>query len=102
MTEQQSNLSESDLVSRAAALYTHINDMLDAEGQIQAFIHYHFGYTYATERLADKLEGLGVDSSWHVLDLCCGWVCGTWRPGSRPGRPHHLRGGCPARSRACR
>ena len=73
MTEKQSNLSESEQVSRAAELYTHINDVLDAEGQIQGFVHYHLGFTYATEQLANKLEGLGVDSSWHVLDVCCGW-----------------------------
>lgn len=73
MTEQQPNFSDSEQVSRAADLYTHINDVLDAEGQIQGFIHYHLGFTYATEQLANKLEGLGVDSSWHVLDLCCGW-----------------------------
>ena len=75
MTEKQkqSNPSESEQVSRAAELYTHINDVLDGEGQIQGFVHYHLGFTYATEQLADKLEGLGVDSSWHVLDLCCGW-----------------------------
>jgi len=71
--QKQSNLSESEQVSRAAGLYTHINDVLDAEGQYHAFIHYHLGFQYATEQLADKLEGLGVDSSWHVLDLCCGW-----------------------------
>jgi SAM-dependent methyltransferase len=71
--QKQSNLSESEQVSRAAGLYTHINDVLDAEGQIQGFIHYHLGFQYSTEQLADKLEGLGVDSSWHVLDLCCGW-----------------------------
>jgi ubiquinone/menaquinone biosynthesis C-methylase UbiE len=75
MTEKQmqSNRPESEQVSQAAELYTHINDVLDAEGQMQAFIHYHLGFTYATAQLADKLEGLGVDSSWHVLDLCCGW-----------------------------
>jgi len=73
MTEKQSNLSDSEQVSRAAELYTHINDVLDGEGQIQGFIHYHLGFTYATEQLANKLEGLGVDKSWHVLDLCCGW-----------------------------
>ena len=71
--QQQSNPSEIEQVSRAAELYTHINDVLDAEGQMQGFIHYHLGFTYATEQLADKLEGLGVDSSWHVLDVCCGW-----------------------------
>jgi len=71
--QQQSNPSESEQVSRAAELYTHINDVLDAEGQIHGFVHYHLGFTYATEQLADKLEGLGVDSSWHVLDVCCGW-----------------------------
>jgi ubiquinone/menaquinone biosynthesis C-methylase UbiE len=73
MSKKQSNLSDSEQVSRAAELYTHINDVLDAEGQIQGFVHYHLGFTYATEQLADKLEGLGVDSSWHVLDVCCGW-----------------------------
>jgi ubiquinone/menaquinone biosynthesis C-methylase UbiE len=75
MTEKQrqSNPSESEHVSRAAELYTHINDVLDGEGQIQGFVHYHLGFQYATEQLADKLEGLGVNSSWHVLDLCCGW-----------------------------
>lgn len=73
MTEKQSNPSDSEQVSRAAELYTHINDVLDGEGQIQGFIHYHLGFTYATEQLANKLEGLGVDKSWHVLDLCCGW-----------------------------
>ncbi len=71
--QKQSNPSESEQVSRAAELYTHINEVLDAEGQYQAFIHYHLGFSYATEQLANKLEGLGVDSSWHVLDLCCGW-----------------------------
>ena len=71
--QKQSNPSESEQVSRAAELYTHINDVLDAEGQIQGFVHYHLGFQYATEQLADKLEGLGVDSSWHVLDVCCGW-----------------------------
>ena len=71
--QKQSNPSESEQVSRAAELYTHINDVLEAEGQYHAFIHYHLGFAYATEQLANKLEGLGVDSSWHVLDLCCGW-----------------------------
>jgi ubiquinone/menaquinone biosynthesis C-methylase UbiE len=71
--QQQSDLSDSEKVSRAASLYTHINDVLDAEGQIQGFVHYHLGFGYATEKLADKLEGLGVDKSWHVLDVCCGW-----------------------------
>ena len=75
--QKQSNLSESEQVSRAAGLYTHINEILDGEGQIQGFIHYHLGFQYATEQLADKLEGLGVDSSWHVLDLCCGWAVPT-------------------------
>lgn len=72
-TQMQPNLSETEQVSRAAELYTHINDVLDAEGQIQGFVHYHLGFTYATEQLADKLEALGVDKSWHVLDVCCGW-----------------------------
>jgi ubiquinone/menaquinone biosynthesis C-methylase UbiE len=71
--QTQSNSSESEQVSRTAALYTHINDILDAAGQIQGFVHYHLGFQYATEQLANKLEGLGVDSSWHVLDVCCGW-----------------------------
>jgi len=71
--QRQSNPSESEQVSLAAELDTHINDVLDSEGQIQGFVHYHLGFTYATEQLADKLEGLGVDSSWHVLDVCCGW-----------------------------
>ena len=75
--QKQSNLSESEQVSRAAGLYTHINEILDGEGQIQGFIHYHLGFQYATEQLADKLEGLGVNSSWHVLDLCCGWAVPT-------------------------
>ena len=71
--QNYSNPSESEQVSRAAELYTHINDVLDAEGQIHGVVHYHLGFTYATEQLAGKLEGLGVDSSWHVLDVCCGW-----------------------------
>jgi ubiquinone/menaquinone biosynthesis C-methylase UbiE len=71
--QKQSDLSESELVSRAAGLYTHINDVLDAAGGIQGFVHYHLGFQYATEQLTQKLEGLGVDSSWHVLDVCCGW-----------------------------
>jgi ubiquinone/menaquinone biosynthesis C-methylase UbiE len=71
--QKQSNFSESEQISRAAGLYTHINDVLDGEGQIQAFVHYHLGFQHATEQLANKLESLGVDSSWHVLDVCCGW-----------------------------
>ena len=71
--QKQSNLSESEQVAQAAGLYTHINDILDGEGQIQAFVHYHLGFQYATEQLANKLEGLVVYSSWHVLDVCCGW-----------------------------
>ena len=71
--QKQSNPSESEQVARAAGLYTHLNDVLDAAGQIQGFVHYHLGFQYATEQLANKLEGLGVDSSWHVLDVCCGW-----------------------------
>ena len=71
--QNQSNLSESELVSRAAGLYTHINDVLDAACGMQGFVHYHLGFQYATEQLANKLEGLGVDSSWQVLDVCCGW-----------------------------
>ncbi len=61
-------------VERAAELYTLINDLQDARGQGgQASIHYHLGFQYATEALADKLTELGVDSSWRLLDLCCGW-----------------------------
>ena len=71
--QKQSNPSESEQVSRAAGLYTHLNDVLDAAGQIQGVVHYHLGFQYATEQLANELEGLGVDSSWHVLDVCCGW-----------------------------
>jgi ubiquinone/menaquinone biosynthesis C-methylase UbiE len=71
--QTQSAPASSEHVSRAAGLYTHINDLLDAQGQIQGFIHYHLGFQHATEALADKLEGIGVDSSWRLLDLCCGW-----------------------------
>ena len=65
--QKQSNPSEIEQVARAAELYTHLNDALDAEGQYHAFIHYHLGFSYATEQLANKLEGLGVDSSWHLI-----------------------------------
>ena len=43
MSEKQkhSNPSESEQVSRAAGLYTHLNDVLDAAGQIQGVVHYH-------------------------------------------------------------
>jgi ubiquinone/menaquinone biosynthesis C-methylase UbiE len=75
MSEERtrSTTSDNEQVSRAAGLYTHINDLLDARGQIQGFIHYHLGFQHATQSLADKLEGLGVDSSWRLLDVCCGW-----------------------------
>jgi len=64
----------SEQVARAASLYTHINDLRSAQSnQQQVAIHYHLGLQYATEALADKLAGLGVDSSWRLLDLCCGW-----------------------------
>ncbi len=63
-----------DRVRQAASLYTHINSLRDAQGQaVQAAVHYHLGFQYATEALADKLAGLGVDSSWRLLDVCCGW-----------------------------
>ena len=61
-------------VRRAAELYTLINDLQGArDGSIQTAIHYHLGFRYATEALADKLADLCVDSSWRLLDLCCGW-----------------------------
>lgn len=63
-----------ELVLQAAGLYTHINDRLDAEGgQVQGEVHYHLGFDYATKALADKLSDLQVDTSWKLLDLCCGW-----------------------------
>lgn len=72
MTEQTPNVG--DYVSRAAALYAHINDLRDVLGQnLEQAPHYHLGLTYATEALAGKLQALGVDSSWRLLDLCCGW-----------------------------
>jgi hypothetical protein len=66
--------SASEPVNRAAGLYAHINDLLDAQGrQLQGVIHYHLGLQYATEALAEKLADLGVDAAWHLLDVCCGW-----------------------------
>jgi ubiquinone/menaquinone biosynthesis C-methylase UbiE len=72
MSDEQKQ-SAGEQVSCVAGLYTHINDLLDEQGRIQGFVHYHLGFQYATEKLADKLEGLGVDASWRVLDVCCGW-----------------------------
>ena len=74
MSEQNQELSADEKVKRAAELYTLINDLQDGSGQgAQGVIHYHLGFQYATEALADKLSDLGVDSSWRLLDLCCGW-----------------------------
>lgn len=75
MSENKDNTGTpaTELVLQAAGLYTHINDRLDEAGQVQGEIHYHLGFNYATESLADKLGDLGVDSSWQILDLCCGW-----------------------------
>jgi ubiquinone/menaquinone biosynthesis C-methylase UbiE len=74
-----------ELVQQAAGLYTHINDRMDAEGQMQGAVHYHLGFDYATEALADKLQSLGVDSSWQLLDICCGWGVPTRYLASRFG-----------------
>lgn len=71
--QMQSTPSDSEQVSRAAGLYTHINELLDPLGELKGVIHYHLGFQHATESLANKLEGLGVDSSWRLLDVCCGW-----------------------------
>jgi SAM-dependent methyltransferase len=64
---------ENEQVLQAAGLYTHINDRLNEAGHVQGEIHYHLGLNYATDLLANKLEDLGVDSTWQLLDLCCGW-----------------------------
>ena len=34
---------------------------------------FHFGGAFATEALSEKLSGLQVGESCHVIDLCCGW-----------------------------
>lgn len=62
--------SSEQQVERAADLYTLINEL---QGGMQGSIHYHLGFQYATEALADKLAEVGVDSSWRLLDICCGW-----------------------------
>ncbi len=68
------DLSTSEYVARAADLYTHINDLRDALGQkLEQPPHYHLGLQYATEALGDKLQAVGVDASWRLLDLCSGW-----------------------------
>ncbi len=87
MTERKlgADKDSNELVQQAARLYTHINDRMDAEGQMQGVIHYHLGFDYATEALADKLQGLGVDSSWQLLDVCCGWGVPTRYLASRFG-----------------
>ena len=73
-------------VERVASLYTHINDLRDTLGQrLESTIDYHLGTRYATEALGDKLAGLGVDSSWHLLDLCSGWGGPTHYVASRFG-----------------
>ena len=63
---------EDTAVSR---LYKHISDLMEVLGQNWegVSIDYHLGLRYATEALADKLAGLGVDSAWRILDVCCGW-----------------------------
>ena len=73
MSKQQSTPSDSEQVSRAAGLYTHINELLDPLGELKGVIHYHLGFLHATASLADKLEGVGVDASSRLLDVCCGW-----------------------------
>jgi hypothetical protein len=73
MSERQSATSDSEQVSRAAELYTHINELLDPLGELKGVIHYHLGFLHATASLADKLEGVGVDASSRLLDVCCGW-----------------------------
>lgn len=75
MSEQplESTPPEDEGVSRAAGLYTHINELLATLGEIRGFVHYHLGFRYATEALANELARVGVDASWHLLDLCCGW-----------------------------
>jgi SAM-dependent methyltransferase len=74
MTNSDQTKSAQALVQRAAGLYTHINDLRDDQGQkLEGQVNYHLGVFYATEQLGNKLEGLGVDSSWRILDLCSGW-----------------------------
>jgi ubiquinone/menaquinone biosynthesis C-methylase UbiE len=58
-------------------LYTAVNSFLSEQGENQSTLHYHLGFNYATEALADKLDNLGISSDWHVVDLCCGWGAPT-------------------------
>jgi len=69
MSENNGNseLTAEQKVKRAAELYTLINDLSDERGQsMQGTIHYHLGFQYATEALADKLADVGVDASWKL------------------------------------
>ena len=54
-----------------------LDDMIVDEppplGELKGVIHYHLGFLHATASLADKLEGVGVDASSRLLDVCCGW-----------------------------
>lgn len=69
-SENNGQQSSEQKVRRAADLYTLINEL---QSGMQQTIHYHLGFQYATEALADKLTDVGVDSSWQLLDICCGW-----------------------------
>jgi ubiquinone/menaquinone biosynthesis C-methylase UbiE len=83
--QMQPSTADSDQVSRAAGLYTHINELLDPLGEFKGVIHYHLGFLHATESLANKLEGIGVDASWRLLDVCCGWGVPTRHVATRFG-----------------
>jgi ubiquinone/menaquinone biosynthesis C-methylase UbiE len=63
MTEQRDSFLEG--LKHVYDLYTDT-----AEGDQASF---HFGGSFATEALADKLRALQVSQDCHVLDLCCGW-----------------------------
>jgi ubiquinone/menaquinone biosynthesis C-methylase UbiE len=69
-SDNSGSQSSEQKVKPAAHLYTLINEL---QVGVQDAIHYHLGFQYATEALSDKLADVGVDASWRLLDVCCGW-----------------------------
>ena len=70
MTKRDASGSPHPPAHDVAELYNQKDRQIKKGGRAA---HYHIGAAYATEVLADKLDDLHVDSTWNVLDICCGW-----------------------------